>query len=142
MEQRIAMTENNQDNGIGVAILVAGAIAAILIWKLSAALGLQFQTGLSVALRMIVPLILALVFAFSEYWWAPARLSSTWWLVLAVAWWAIWPALDDWGGAVSAAPKWMQEEHIEVYAQHWFQWLVLGLIVGGGGWLTWRRNRY
>lgn len=136
------MTGNNHDNGIGVILVLVGVVAAFLIWKLSAVLGLQFQTGLAAALRMVVPLVMVLAFAFSEYWWEPARLSNTWWLVLAGVWWAIWPALNDWGGTLSTGPEWMQEEHVRFYAEHWFQWLVLAGIVVGGAWLTWRRDRY
>lgn len=136
------MAGSNNDNALGVALLILGGLAAFAIWKLSSALGLQFQTGLSVAGRSTLPLGLLIGFTFSERWWEPARLANTWWLVLAAAWWTIWPALDDWGGALSMAPEWMLEGHVRFYAQDWFQWLGCLVILAIGGWLTWRRDRY
>lgn len=111
------------------------------IWNTSVAMALAPRTGFCVFLRLLLPALLFVGCAYAERWYESIRLGNAWPLVLAAFWWAIWPALDDWGGKLGVAGRFAFGPPIPWWASDGVQWSVLGLIVLGGFGEVWWRSR-
>lgn len=129
---------SNGRNGDVLLGLSVGLVSVLLycIWKVSAVMGLAPQTVVAVVFRLSFPALLFVGSAYAGRWYEPVRLGNAWPFVLAAFWWAIWPALDDFGGRFAFGPP------VSWWASDGVQWSVLGLIVlGGFGWVWWRSRR-
>lgn len=136
------MSNGNSGDVLPVRIVAALLVLAYCISAMSAALSLALQTVLCIVPRLSLPVLLFLGSIYLERWFEPIRLGTTWPFVLAASWWAIWPALDDWGGKLDFARRFAFEPPVPWWASDGLQWSVLAVIlVGGAGWVWWK-NRW
>lgn len=131
---------SNGKSGDAILGLIAVVLACCIL-KMSAAMGLAPQTVLCVLPRLFLPVLFFLGAMWADRWFEPMRLGNTWPFVLAAVWWAIWPALDDWGGKLSLAGRFAFGPSVPWWASDGLQWAVLVVIfVGGAGWVWWKNR--
>lgn len=126
-------------SGVIVATLL---VLASCLWAVSEALGLAPETVVHVVLRLSLPALLALGGIYAKRWFEPMRLGNTWPFVLATSWWAIWPALDDWGGKLGLPGRFVFGPSVPWWASDGLQWTVLVVMLLAGAVWVWWRNRW
>ena len=133
----MSIREEEQGQRILVgALLIAGAVA-LVVWKLSAALGVSMEVG-----AKIISALVAAALLVGVAWWSdtsqagPSFLSvqNVWPVALGMIWVGLWPALSIWG---AVGPTWLPEPETVWWSAWYTKGLVLALIVGGGWWLNW-----
>lgn len=136
------MSNGKNDDALLVIVVVVLLVIAYCIWAMAAALDLAPRTVWCVVLRLSPSVFLFVGSLYLKHWFEPIRLGNTWPFVLAASWWAIWPALDDWGGKLDFARRFAFEPPVPWWASDGLQWSVLAVIlVGGAGWVWWK-NRW
>lgn len=126
---------------LGLSVVALPALV-LGLWKVSVFMGLAPQTVAAVFFRLLFSGLLFVGSIYAGRWYEPMRLGNAWPFVLAAVWWAIWPALDDWGGKLRFGGRFAFGPPVSWWASDGVQWSVLGLIVlGGFGWVWWRVRR-
>ncbi|KAB0583563.1 hypothetical protein [Comamonas kerstersii] len=123
------MSNNNNDNLIVLGAFTVVGVGALIVWKFSQFLGLDFQTGLEVLKRLLpITILWAGILYFM-----PISFKDVWPLALASIWWSFWPALDYWSG-LTVPKDFVKYDIVEPmwYAMWYTKWGVLVAIVGIG----------
>lgn len=128
------MSQSSRNDAVFGLILVFSAIVGVLIFKFSNAIGVDWETGLEIILKMAAILgVWAIYKYFSGY-----NPFTVWPLVLGGLCWAWFPAVDIWalqessGSVFGDFQPYNREASIAWYGMWYAKGLVLALTVGGG----------